>query len=104
MWMDERARLQEWAMQHGLPFVDLPRQRIDPAAVESVPIAVAREHRVLPLKRESGVLWAAFADPLDKQAIAAVAKASDCRVIPVVALPSVIDAAIAEHYPADGLA
>jgi type IV pilus assembly protein PilB len=52
------------ARQSGLPFVNLDKGVIPSDVIASVPVEVAREHSVVPVKRTGNKLIVAFADPL----------------------------------------
>ncbi|MBI1852031.1 MAG: hypothetical protein HYR85_16965, partial [Planctomycetes bacterium] len=52
------------AKQASLPFVNLDKGVIPPDVIASVPVEVAREHAVVPVKRTGNKLIVAFADPL----------------------------------------
>ncbi len=49
----------------GMPFVDLATQRLDPAAVNSVPEHVARKHKVLAIGKNGSRLIVAVVNPND---------------------------------------
>ena len=51
------------AAQRGLPFLDVRRFAIDPAAAKLLPAALARESRALPLGFARGLPVVAVADP-----------------------------------------
>jgi general secretion pathway protein E len=56
--------------QLGIPFLaDFPGAEMDTEVAAKVPIAFAKQHRVMPLKREGDAVLVATADPLDVGAI-----------------------------------
>ena len=57
------------AAQRGLPFLDVRRFAIDPAASKLLPAALARESRALPLGFARGLPVVAVADPTDEGAM-----------------------------------
>jgi hypothetical protein len=57
------------AAQRGLPFVDVRRIPLDPAAAKLLPAALARESRALPLGFARGLPVVAVADPTDEDAM-----------------------------------
>jgi len=57
------------AREAGSKFVELGKLAIDKAALESVPIDLARRFRVVPISRLNGTLTVAMADPLNVVAI-----------------------------------
>jgi len=50
---------------YKVPFVDLSRQRPDPAAADAIPVGVATSQMIVPMKRTSTKLIVAMADPED---------------------------------------
>jgi MshEN domain len=57
------------ATQRGLPFVDVRRIRVDPAAARLLPVELARDSRTLPVGFARGVPVVAVADPTDEGAM-----------------------------------
>jgi hypothetical protein len=57
------------AAQRGLPFVDVRRIPVDPAAAKLLPVAVARESRAVPVGFVRGLPVVAVADPTDEDAM-----------------------------------
>jgi hypothetical protein len=57
------------AAQRGLPFLDVRRFPVDPAAAKLLPAALARESRALPLGFARGLPVVAVADPTDEDAM-----------------------------------
>ena len=64
---DEVVRLV--AAQRGLPFVDVRRIAVDPAAARLLPIELARDNRALPVGFARGLPVVAVADPTDEDAM-----------------------------------
>lgn len=94
----EREVAQAKAQELGYNFVDLERYKLDPAALASVPPDLCREHEVIPVKKDGMNLYVAMTDPKDVRALDAVRSASQCRVIPVVALRDAIRQALDREY------
>jgi type IV pilus assembly protein PilB len=57
------------AARHHLPFVDILGERIQPEAVEQIPLAVLERAAALPYRLEGGALKVAIADPANIAAI-----------------------------------
>jgi hypothetical protein len=57
------------AAQRGLPFVDVRKIPLDPAAAKLLPAALAHESRALPLGFARGLPVVALADPTDEDAM-----------------------------------
>lgn len=64
---DEVVRLV--AAQRGLPFVDVRRIPVDPAAARLLPLQLARDNRALPVGFARGLPVVAVADPTDEDAM-----------------------------------
>jgi hypothetical protein len=64
---DEVVRLV--AAQRGLPFVDVRRIAVDPAAARLLPLELARGNRALPVGFARGLPVVAVADPTDEDAM-----------------------------------
>lgn len=94
------------AIQLEMPFQEeIDIDRIPDELVRKVPIAFAKQHRLLPLKMtEEGVI-AAIADPLDTEALDDLSLLLQTRPLPVIALEANISEAINRAYDrATGLA
>jgi len=94
----EREALEAQAQEMGIGFVDLDRHQIDSSAINVLREQIAKNHSVIPVRKEGGNLWVAMADVNNIPAQDAVRLASGLRVIPVVALPAAIDDAIRKYY------
>jgi len=57
------------AAQRGLPFIDVRRIPVDPAAARLLPVELARENRALPVGFARGLPVVAVADPTDDDAM-----------------------------------
>jgi len=57
------------AAQCGLPFVDVRRIPLDPAAARLLPLELARDNRALPVGFARGLPVVAVADPTDEEAM-----------------------------------
>lgn len=72
-------------LQLGIDFIDLSRAELDRNLAETVPEALARKHRVIPLRLEGTDLVIAMEDPLDFMAVEALRTATRRKVLPVLA-------------------
>jgi type IV pilus assembly protein PilB len=72
----------DWALAHQLdiPYVRLKKENLDPVALQLVPAQLARRYRLFPLVLSGEELSVAMADPLDKEAIAELARVTGCRI------------------------
>lgn len=78
----------DWALSNQLdiPYIRLKQEMIDPEALSLLPAQLCRIHQLIPLIRAGDELSIAIADPLNKEAVAAAAEASGCRINLSVAL------------------
>lgn len=95
----EREVLQAKAAEMGIPFVDLDRITIESSALNVVNERIAKNHSVIPVRKEGQQLWLAMGNTSNIQAIDDVRIASGCRVIPCLALPAAIEEALKKYYP-----
>ena len=72
------------AEAYGLETVDLASYAVDPAAVDCVPLALARRHRMLPITLSGQVLTVAVADPGDVMGLDDIRSATGYVIRPVV--------------------
>lgn len=93
--LGEREIRQACAQELGMAFADLDRVRIAPEALTLIPAGLARELRVLPIKRHDKTLWLALDAP-DLAAVQRVKEETGLRVIPVMCVSSALDAELAK--------
>ena len=94
----EREVLQAKAQEMGIAFADLDRVSIESSAINALPERVAKNHSVVPVKKQDNVLYVAMHNTNNLQAIDDIAMASGCRVIPVLAVPGAIEDALKKYY------
>jgi PleD family two-component response regulator len=63
-----------------------------------IPVMVALQHMLFPLKKEEGVLFLAMADPTDTEIVEKIASIDNLRILPFVATKHEIRLAICRHY------
>jgi type IV pilus assembly protein PilB len=100
--LDEQAITGIRADIRGLDTIDLGSENPEPEALAVIPAATAREHFVLPITLEDGVLTVAMADQPLPQLLALLEGASGVLVRPVLAPQSEIRRAIDGNYRAIG--
>ncbi len=88
--------------QLGVPFVRLGEFDVEKAALDAVPLEIARGYRVLPLMLHDGKLIVATDDPADREKMSVLQFRAQQLVEAVLASPRDLDTAIAIHYPAVG--
>ncbi len=94
----EREVTAAQAQELGYAFVDLDNAALESSAVNVVPDRIAKQHGVIPVRKEGTTLWLAMSNPNNIEAMDAVQFASGCRVTPVLAVPGAIEDAIKRHY------
>lgn len=94
----EREVLNARAQEQGIPFVDLDRVQVESSAINVVPERIAKNHSVVPVKKEGTTLWLAMSNVNNIQAQDDVRMVSGCRIIPVLAVPGAIEDALKKYY------
>lgn len=94
----EREVIEGTAQEQNLPFVDLDNVQIDSSAVNVVPERIARNHTVMPFKKDGLVIYVAMTNANNLQASDDIALASGCRVKPALAVRGAIEDAIRRTY------
>ncbi len=94
----EREVIHAQAQEAGLPFADLDNVQPESSAINVVPDRIAKQHNVVPVRKDGATLYLAMANPNNIEALDAVRFASGCLVKPVVAVPGAIDDAIRRAY------
>lgn len=94
----EREVLEAKAQEMGYPFVDLDRITIESSAINVVPERIAKNHMVIPVRKDGTQLWLAMSNINNIQAQDDVRMISGCRVSPVMAVPGAIEDAIRKYY------
>ncbi len=97
--LEEEDLLDALAWQLDLPIVrDVKPEECDPELAEKVPIAFARQHRLIPLRRVGRAVEVAIFDPLDVHALDDVRRAIGAEILTVVAPGQKIVEAINKVY------
>lgn len=82
----ERDRVRCVGIQHGIQFVELAADTVDPEVARLIPHAMALRHRAVPVERSQDLLKVAMANPLDVQAVDDIAKVSGLEPLPMIAV------------------
>ncbi|HWP47857.1 MAG TPA: ATPase, T2SS/T4P/T4SS family [Candidatus Limnocylindrales bacterium] len=86
--------------QNNVPYLDLASTVIEPMAIELIPLKLAREYQILPVRIENRELILAMKNPRDIEAIDMARFTSGLNIRPVVAAAGEIKEAINRHYSA----
>lgn len=85
--------------QSGVSYVSLTEfGEIAPEAIQAVPVAIARNQLLIPIKKEGNLLTIAIADPLNVFATDDLKALTGCDIKMVVASDSEIKAALEKYY------
>lgn len=90
------------AEQSGLSFVDLKRTKINPRAVEKIPMSIAEKYTILPVEIYDDILTLAIGNTLQawpEKELRQLAGVKEIRC--VLSLPEDIESAIRNVYAAD---
>ena len=94
MGLNARDVYESKAQEMGVPFVDLTVYKPDQSAINVVPENVAKQHNVLPVKKQDNILFVAMGDTNNLQATDMLRLVSRCQIRPVLAVPEHIEDAI----------
>ena len=86
------------AQKLGIPEVSIRRFPVDPQAVKSIPEALARAHRLLPLCFNAGALAVAMENPLNHAVIQELTVVSQHKIDPVLANAEEISEGLDLYY------
>ena len=84
--------------QHGVPAIDMRRQIVPLGNLQLIPVELAREHIVMPIKVQGDQLLLAMATPENESSIEELSFVTAKTVFPHVALDEVLRSAIDEAY------
>ncbi len=88
--------------QLQIPFIDLKHFKLDAKLVQSLPEAMARRFRAIPLSREAGGILVGMSDPLDLFALDEMDRILGARVHPAVVRESELLATLDNTYRRTG--
>jgi type IV pilus assembly protein PilB len=96
--IDLDTQLQLIAAQMGTEVVDLSTRELTPDILSAIPGDAARMYKCLPVAVTDSSVHVALADPLDPTIVDQLAYVVRKEVIPVVADPAAIEAAVSKYY------
>ncbi|MBC8318331.1 MAG: Flp pilus assembly complex ATPase component TadA [Desulfobulbaceae bacterium] len=94
----ELAVAKTLSKQLAIPYVDLNKVVVDPAISTAIPESMARQFKLIAIGTRPGEILVAFADPLNIFAIDEISRHLNDKLIPCVAVESLINAAIDRIY------
>jgi len=86
------------ATHFGTEFIRLSEMRLPDDVIAAVPRHVAKRYSVVPVRKEEGGIVVAMVDPSDLDTLDGLQHSLGTSVIPAVASPEDIEAAIAKYY------
>ncbi len=86
------------AISNGIEYIDLTSDMIDPVAVRLVSYDIARQHNLIPLRMEKGILFVAMSSPLNLSARDAITTKTGYKVVPLGATREAVSLAIDSHF------
>ncbi len=95
--LDEKTLARTLAVKFQLPFVDLDRVAINPAALQELPLELIEKYCVLPIEVDAKLLTVAICNPLALDALDVVRFQSKRVVEDVLVTPSQLKRHVAEH-------
>lgn len=87
-------------VQCGVPYVSVHKFNVSPEILKLVPETLIREYCLLPVDRNADALSVVMADPLKKDVVAKIAKASGLRIAPFISAKNEIEKAINKYFGA----
>ncbi|MEW6202825.1 MAG: ATPase, T2SS/T4P/T4SS family [bacterium] len=100
-YVTETDILKMYALQIGVPFVDLSRIKIVPTIAKSLPPHVAQRHMIIPISKDRKKIVLAMANPLNVFAIDEVKLVTGLDVVPVLAHEEQLMLAVHANYGVD---
>lgn len=97
--LGERELFQSMAQEAGIGFIDLDLVDVPVNAIRTADRELATRCRAIPVKLDVPTLFVAIAHPHDLGVFDAFKKRTGFRIVPVLAVPAAIDAAIEKYYP-----
>ena len=85
-------------VQLGVEYIDLTRIQVPEELAAIVRRNVAKQNRLVPVKKQQDTLYVAMDDPLNYFALDEIRKTSNLKVIPMIATPAAIERSINTLY------
>jgi type IV pilus assembly protein PilB len=94
----EENIVQALTCQYGFPYLPLANYEIAPDVVAAVPVAICRQHCLIPIDKIGKSLTLAMANPLNVAALTEVEAATGCMVQAFVSTGTDVKNAIKRYY------
>ncbi|MBI2190813.1 MAG: Flp pilus assembly complex ATPase component TadA [Planctomycetes bacterium] len=86
------------AAEHGIPFISLTPEQVDPTAAHLVPDSLVRQYRAIPVRIEGDRLMVAMETPLNLAARDEITLLTGYTVVPLAASSKDLAQAILKHF------
>jgi len=86
------------AVVSGVDFIELSAAAVDALTAHMIPLEMASENCVIPIRRQGSDLYVAMSSPLNLAVRDQIEARTGCNVIPQAASPSAITEAIRHHF------
>lgn len=97
-YVTEQQLMEIMEFQLGIPLINLETVSFPHSLAKYIPVTLARRHKMLPVKVESGKLFVAMSDPLDFIALEDAKMVSGLEVLPMISPEHAIETGINKVY------
>jgi len=92
---EQLIKLQAYIL--GIPFVNLEKETIPKDILQIIPEPIAKQHNIIPFRKNGKELEVAMLDPKDLQTIEFIRKKSDLKILPRLTNPDSIKNALSQY-------
>ncbi len=102
--LQQRGLASEWDIaavlgKHlNVPFITLSQYEIDEEVLQSIPVALVKKYRIVPVDRTGDTLTIALADPSNIYLLDELRLLTKSQIVPVISFETDIDEAIRKYY------
>lgn len=97
-YVTEQQLMEIMEFQLGIPLINLDTVTFSRSLAKYVPVSLARKHKMVPIRVDSGKLYIAMNDPLDFIALEDARMVSGLEVLPMIASEHAIEAGVNKVY------
>lgn len=101
--VDEDTLLQLAALSHGIEYIQLTPDMVEPAALRLIPLETARRHGLIPLRVEADTLVVAMSSPFNLSIREQISTRTGYQVRPVAAGADAVRRALQKHFNVENL-
>lgn len=92
---EQLIKLQAYIL--GIPFVNLEKENIPKDILQIIPEPIAKQHNIIPFRKNGKELEVAMLDPKDLQTIEFIRKKSDLKILPRLTSPDSIKNVLSQY-------